>query len=167
MFMISIRSLEADDWAAVREIYAEGIATGQATLETSPPEWDVWDKSHTRELRYVALNDDNEVIGWTALTPVSGRCVYAGVAEVSVYVGSRFRGQKIGDMLLKHLIRQSEMTGYWTLQAGIFPENLASMSLHTRNGFRLIGFRENIGKMNGVWRSVNLLERRSKVVGMD
>ncbi|WP_255717725.1 GNAT family N-acetyltransferase [Dyadobacter sp. CY345] len=165
--MISIRSLEADDWAAVREIYAEGIATGQATLETSPPEWDVWDKSHTRELRYVALNDDNEVIGWTALTPVSGRCVYAGVAEVSVYVGSRFRGQKIGDMLLKHLIRQSEMTGYWTLQAGIFPENLASMSLHTRNGFRLIGFRENIGKMNGVWRSVNLLERRSKVVGMD
>ncbi|MCF0054563.1 GNAT family N-acetyltransferase [Dyadobacter sp. CY356] len=165
--MISIRSLEPADWPTVREIYAEGIATGQATLETSPPEWEVWDKSHTRELRYVAMNDDSEVIGWTALTPVSGRCVYAGVAEVSVYVGSRFRGQKIGDMLLKHLIKQSEMSGYWTLQAGIFPENLASMNLHTRNGFRLIGFRENIGKMNGVWRSVNLLERRSKVAGMD
>lgn len=165
--MISIRSLEVDDWAAVRQIYAEGIATGQATLETSPPEWEVWDKSHTQALRYVAVNDHNEIVGWTALTPVSGRCVYAGVAEVSVYVGDKFRGQKIGDMLLKHLIRQSEMLGYWTLQAGIFSENPASMNLHTNNGFRLIGFRENIGKMNGVWRSVNLLERRSLVAGID
>jgi len=165
--MISIRNLESGDWEAVCEIYAEGIATGQATLETSPPQWEVWDKSHTQDLRYVALNEHGEIVGWTALTPVSGRCVYAGVAEVSVYVGSRFRGQKIGDMLLKHLIRESESMGYWTLQAGIFAENLASMNLHIRNGFRLIGFRENIGKMNGVWRSVNLLERRSKVTGID
>jgi len=165
--MILIRTLEATDWTAVREIYAEGIATGQATLESSSPEWEVWDRSHTTDLRFVAVSDEGEIAGWTALTPVSGRCVYAGVAEVSVYVGSRFRGQKIGDMLLKHLITQSEMRGYWTLQAGIFPENLASMNLHASNGFRLIGFRENIGKMNGVWRSVNFLERRSKVSGID
>jgi len=165
--MILIRTLEASDWTAVREVYAEGIATGQATLETSPPEWEVWDRSHTTDLRFVAVSNGGEIAGWTALTPVSGRCVYAGVAEVSVYVGSRFRGQKIGDMLLKHLITQSEMKGYWTLQAGIFPENLASMNLHASNGFRLIGFRENIGKMNGVWRSVSLLERRSRVTGID
>lgn len=164
--MITIRNLEAGDWPSVREIYAEGIATGDATLETSPPEWEVWDKSHTQELRYVAVSDSGEITGWAALTPVSGRCVYAGVAEVSVYVGSNFRGQKIGDALLKHLIVQSEGSGYWTLQAGIFSENVASMKMHEKNGFRLIGCRENIGKRNGVWRSVNLLERRSKVVGI-
>jgi L-amino acid N-acyltransferase YncA len=164
--MNAIRNLEPDDWPAVREIYSEGIATGDATLETSPPEWEVWDRSHTQELRFVATSDSGEIAGWTALTPVSGRCVYAGVAEVSVYVGSKFRGQRIGDMLLKHLIGQSEKWGYWTLQAGIFPENRASMKLHGNNGFRLVGYREHIGKMNGVWRSVNLLERRSKVVGI-
>ncbi|GLU52895.1 GNAT family N-acetyltransferase [Dyadobacter frigoris] len=165
--MSTIRNLEPGDWREVREIYAQGIATGNATLETSPPEWEVWDKSHTQELRYVAISDSGEITGWAALTPVSGRCVYAGVAEVSVYVDGRFRGQKVGDMLLKHLIRQSEKKGYWTLQAGIFSENLASMNLHTKNDFRLIGYRENIGKMNGVWRSVNLLERRSQVTGIN
>jgi L-amino acid N-acyltransferase YncA len=165
--MITIRNLEPDDWAAVREIYSEGIATGDATLETSPPEWETWDKSHTPDLRFVSVSDSGEISGWAALTPVSGRCVYAGVAEVSVYVGSRFRGQRVGDIILKHLIGQSEKSGYWTLQAGIFQENMASMKLHEKNGFRLIGYRENIGKMNGVWRSVNLLERRSKVAGMD
>jgi len=165
--MVTVRNLEPNDWTAVRKIYAEGIATGQATLETSPPEWEVWDRSHTPDLRFVALSDHDEIAGWAALTPVSGRCVYAGVAEVSVYVGSIFRGQHVGDMLLKHLIGESEKSGYWTLQAGIFSENRASMKLHEKNGFRLIGYRENIGKMNGVWRSVNLLERRSKVVGMD
>lgn len=165
--MITIRNLEPDDWAAVREIYSEGIATGDATLETSPPEWETWDKSHTPDLRFVSVSDSGEISGWAALMPVSGRCVYAGVAEVSVYVGSRFRGQRVGDIILKHLIGQSEKSGYWTLQAGIFQENMASMKLHEKNGFRLIGYRENIGKMNGVWRSVNLLERRSKVAGMD
>lgn len=165
--MITIRNLEPDDWAAVREIYSEGIATGDATLETSPPEWEAWDKSHTPDLRFVAVSEKGEICGWAALTPVSGRCVYAGVAEVSVYVGSKFRGQHVGDIILKHLIGQSEKGGYWTLQAGIFRENLASMKLHEKNDFRLIGYRENIGKMNGIWRSVNLLERRSKVVGTD
>jgi L-amino acid N-acyltransferase YncA len=165
--MITIRNLEPGDWTAVREIYEQGIATGDATLETSAPEWQAWDQSHVARHRFVALSDSGEIAGWAALTPVSGRCVYAGVAEVSVYVGSRFRGQKIGDLLLKHLILESEKGGYWTLQVGIFTENAPSTRLHERNGFRMIGYRENIGKMKGVWRSVNLLERRSKVTGID
>jgi L-amino acid N-acyltransferase YncA len=165
--MITIRPLEPKDWPDVREIYAQGIATGDATLETGPPEWEVWNASHVSGLRYVAINDFDQIAGWAALTPVSGRCVYAGVAEVSVYIGNSFRGQKIGDLLLKHLIDQSEQSGYWTLQAGIFSENVASMNLHEKNGFRVIGYRENIGKMKGVWRSVNLLERRSKVTGIN
>jgi len=165
--MITIRNLEPGDWPAVLEIYVQGIATGDATLETSPPEWQSWDQSHITQHRFVAVSDSGEITGWAALTPVSGRCVYAGVAEVSVYIGSRFRGQKIGDTLLKHLILESEKGGYWTLQAGIFPENAPSINLHEKNGFRVIGYRENIGKMKGVWRSVNLLERRSKVTGID
>lgn len=165
--MITIRNLEPQDWPEVREIYIQGIATGDATLETSPPEWEVWNKSHVVELRYVAVSENNEIMGWTALTPVSGRCVYAGVAEVSVYIGSAFRGQKVGDSLLKYLIGQSEKSGYWTLQAGIFPENIPSIKLHEKNGFRVIGYREHIGKMKGIWRNVNLLERRSKITGID
>jgi L-amino acid N-acyltransferase YncA len=165
--MITIRGLEPGDWPAVCEIYEQGIATGDATLETSAPEWAVWDQSHVALHRFVALSESGEIAGWIALTPVSGRCVYAGVAEVSVYIASRFRGQKIGDTLLKHLILESEKGGYWTLQAGIFAENVPSIKLHEKNGFRLIGYRENIGKMKGIWRSVNLLERRSKVTGID
>ena len=165
--MITIRPLEPEDWPAVREIYAQGIATGEATLETSPPEWETWDQSHVAKHRFVATSDGGEIAGWAALTPVSGRCVYAGVAEVSVYIGIVFRGQQVGDALLKYLILESEKDAYWTLQAGIFPENIPSIGLHIKNGFRVIGYRENIGKMNGVWRSVNLLERRSKVVGVD
>lgn len=165
--MTTIRSLEQEDWTSVREIYVQGIATGDATLETSSPEWQSWDQSHIASLRFVAISETGEIAGWAALTPVSGRCVYAGVAEVSVYIGSHFRGQKIGDTLLKYLILESEKAGYWTLQAGIFPENVPSIKLHEKNGFRVIGYRENIGKMKGVWRSVNLLERRSKVTGID
>ena len=165
--MVTIRNLAPSDWLAVREIYLQGIATGDATLETSAPEWSAWDQSHVARHRFVALSDSGEIAGWAALTPVSGRCVYAGVAEVSVYIGSRFRGQKIGDTLLKHLILESEKGGYWTLQAGIFAENVPSIKLHEKNGFRVIGYRENIGKMKGIWRSVNLLERRSKVTGID
>ncbi|WP_353720758.1 N-acetyltransferase family protein [Dyadobacter sp. 676] len=164
---MTIRELLPNDWPVVRDIYAQGIATGQATLETSPPEWEVWDQSHVADLRYVAVTDNGEVAGWAALTPVSGRCVYAGVAEVSVYVAEAFRGQKIGDLLLKHLIIESEAKGYWTLQAGIFPENSASIRLHESNGFRIIGYREKIGKMKAVWRDVNLLERRSKTIGIN
>ncbi|MGX5856508.1 N-acetyltransferase family protein [Dyadobacter jiangsuensis] len=164
---MTIRELLPDDWPAVREIYAQGIATGQATLETSPPEWEVWDQSHVANLRYVAFADHGEVSGWAALTPVSGRCVYAGVAEVSIYIAEAFRGRKVGDLLLKHLIIESEDNGYWTLQAGIFPENPASIRLHESNGFRIIGYREKIGKINGIWRNVNLLERRSKTIGIN
>ena len=162
-----IRSLEPFDWPFVREIYVQGIATGDATLETVPPEWETWDQSHVADLRFVAVSESGEISGWAALTPVSGRCVYAGVAEVSVYVGSAYRGRKIGDQLLKHLIDKSEKGGYWTLQAGIFPENIPSINLHEKNGFRTIGYREHIGKMKGVWRNVNLLERRSAIVGID
>jgi len=165
--MIAIRNLVNTDWAAVREIYAQGIATGDATLETAAPEWEIWDRSHTAAHRYVAISETGEIAGWTALTPVSGRCVYAGVAEVSVYVAAEYRGMRVGDTLLKHLIAESEKSGYWTLQAGIFNENNASMKLHQTNGFRVIGYRENIGKMNGIWRSVNLLERRSKITGIN
>lgn len=163
---MTIRELVPDDWSAVREIYAQGIETGQATLETSPPEWEVWDQSHVADLRYVAVASNGEVAGWAALTPVSGRCVYAGVAEVSIYIAQAYRGRKIGDLLLKHLVIESEGKGYWTLQAGIFPENPASIRLHERNGFRIIGYREKIGRMKGVWRDVNLLERRSKTIGI-
>ena len=165
--MISIRPLEPADWPAVREIYTQGIATGEATLETSAPEWDVWDQAHVADLRYVAVTEEGVIAGWIALTPVSGRCVYAGVGEVSVYIAADFKGQKIGDLLLKYLIEESEQQGYWTLQAGIFPENIPSINLHQKNGFRIIGYRENIGKMKGVWRSVSLLERRSKVTGIN
>jgi len=164
---MTIRELLPNDWPVVRDIYAQGIATGQATLETSPPEWEVWDQSHVANLRYIAISDSGDVAGWAALTPVSGRCVYAGVAEVSIYIAEAFRGQKIGDLLLKHLIIESEGKGYWTLQAGIFPENPASIRLHEKNGFRIIGYREKIGKMKGAWRDVNLLERRSKTIGIN
>ena len=164
---MTIRELLPNDWPSDRKIYAQGIATGQATLEISPPEWELWDQSHVANLRYVAVSDSGEVAGWAALTPVSGRCVYAGVAEVSIYIAEAFRGQKIGDLLLKHLIIESEGKGYWTLQAGIFPENPASIRLHENNGFRIIGYREKIGKMKGAWRDVNLLERRSKTIGIN
>ncbi|MBE9464186.1 GNAT family N-acetyltransferase [Dyadobacter subterraneus] len=164
--MVTIRILQPSDWEAVRQIYMEGISTGNATFETKAPEWESWDQSHVSGLRFVAINDEGKIMGWAALTPVSGRCVYAGVAEVSVYIGAEFRGQKTGDFLLSYLIRKSEESGYWTLQAGIFEENAASIGLHQKHGFRIIGYREKLGKMNGTWRNVNLLERRSKTVGI-
>jgi phosphinothricin acetyltransferase len=159
-----IREMEAADWPAVRTIYAEGIATGNATFETKPPEWADWDKAHRPDSRFVA-EADGTVYGWAALTPVSGRCVYAGVAEVSVYVSEAGRGKGIGARLLQKLVETSEHTGLWTLQAGIFPENTASVRLHEKAGFRLIGRREKIGQMQGVWRDTLLFERRSQIVG--
>jgi len=164
--MISIRELEPGDWQEVKNIYMEGIATGQATFQTDAPSWEDWDKGHLNILRYVAIAED-QIAGWVALTPVSGRPVYAGVTEVSVYISEKFRGQKIGYQLLDYLINASEKQGVWTLQAGIFPENHASLSLHRKLGFRIIGFREKVGKQHGVWRDVNLLERRSKIAGTD
>lgn len=155
----------AADWPAVRSIYMEGIGTGNATFETSPPEWPVWDANHRPDCRFVA-EDADAVCGWTALTPVSGRCVYAGVAEVSVYVAEASRGQGIGIRLLESLVQASETAGLWTLQAGIFPENEASVRIHERAGFRLVGRRERIGQMQGAWRDTLVLERRSNIVGI-
>ena len=155
--------MRAADWPAVRTIYAEGIATGQATFETTLPEWPEWDQDHLQVPRLV-MRSGEELAGWAALNPVSERCVYGGVAEVSIYVGQAYRGQGMGKALLEELIERSEALGIWTLQAGIFPENEASIGLHLANGFRLVGTRERLGQLNGVWRDVTLLERRSAII---
>jgi phosphinothricin acetyltransferase len=153
------------DWPAVRAIYLEGIATGNATFETEAPSWESWDAAHAAEPRLLARDAGGAVLGWAALTPVSGRCVYAGVGDLSVYVASSARGRGVGRALLLALVSESERAGIWTLQAGIFPENEASLALHKSCGFRDVGRRERIGKMNGVWRDVILLEKRSGTVG--
>jgi len=162
---MTIEKLTQKYFPSVRKIYEEGIVTGNATFQTESPEWDEWNKSHLSECRLVAIDND-VVMGWAALTPVSGRCVYAGVAEVSVYVGALHRGKGVGKFLLENLIQESESKNIWTLQAGIFPENKSSLALHQRLGFRQIGYREKIGQMKGVWRDTMLLERRSKIVGI-
>ena len=159
-----LRDMTAADWPRVQAIYEEGIATGDATMETSAPAWEVWDAGHLKTCRFVAVDADR-LIGWAALSPVSGRCVYAGVAEVSVYVSAAARGRGIGRLLLQALVAESERNGIWTLQAGIFPENHASVAIHERCGFRLVGRREKLGQRNGVWRDVLLLEKRSATVG--
>ncbi len=161
---IFLRPMTAADWPEAAEIYREGLETGNATFQNSVPNWEEWDAAHLKTGRIVA-EMGGAVAGWAALTPVSGRCVYEGVAEVSVYVGQKFRGAKIGSQLLEKLVLQSEADGLWTLQAGVFPENLASLKIHETAGFRQVGFREKIGKMGGVWRDTVLLERRSKQIG--
>jgi phosphinothricin acetyltransferase len=161
-----VMEMMPDDWEQVAAIYREGIDTGNATFETGVPTRKVWNSAHVAGCSLVARSGDT-VLGWAALSPTSGRRVYAGVAEVSVYVGEKHRSQGVGDTLLKALIDRSEDRGIWTLQAGIFPENKASVSLHKKNGFREVGIRERVGRMNGVWRDVLLMERRSKKVGND
>ena len=163
---IEIREMAAEDWEPVRAIYLAGIATRQATFETEAPTWTDWNKPHLPAPRLVAVSDE-EIAGWAALSPVSARPVYAGVAEVSVYVGEKMRGRGVGTLLLEALVKESEKIGVWTLQASIFPENAASVSLHKSFGFRQVGTRERIGKMKGVWRDTVLFERRSKLVGRD
>jgi phosphinothricin acetyltransferase len=153
--------MTADDWPGVRAIYLEGIATGDATFETAGPEWPEWDARHLPHSR-LAARQAGDILGWAALSPVSSRPVYRGVAEVSIYVAARARGQGIGRGLLQALIAESTSHGVWTLQAGIFPENTASIKLHRRAGFRLVGTRERIGQMtDGRWRDTILLERRA------
>jgi phosphinothricin acetyltransferase len=161
----SIEKMTPEDWEAVCAIYQEGLATGNATFETTPPNWDEWDKNHLPECRLVARSTA-QVVGWAALSPVSRRQVYRGVAEVSIYITAQARGQGMGKALLRALVLESEQAGIWTLQAGIFPENVYSIALHKVCGFREVGRREGIGQMNGVWRDVVLMERRSKVVGV-
>ncbi|MBN2084587.1 MAG: N-acetyltransferase [Anaerolineales bacterium] len=156
--------MESGDWPSVRAIYMEGIATGNATFETSAPEWEEWDSKHLMEARLVA-EADGMVVGWAALTPASGRCVYSGVAELSIYIASAMRGKGVGKALIAKAVEESEAGGFWTLRSGIFPENKASLALHQKFGFRILGTQERIGKMNGRWRDVVLMERRSAVVG--
>lgn len=163
---IIFKPMTADDWTSVAEIYRQGIETGNATFQQETPTWNDWDSGHIKSCRIVAVIK-NEIVGWAALTSVSGRCVYAGVAEVSVYVSSKYHRQKIGTKLLDRLIFESENEKFWTLQAGIFPENSASLKIHEQLGFRKIGYREKIGKMKGMWLDTVLLERRSKVIGID
>src|SRR6185436_7667695 len=163
---LQIRTMTAEDWEPVRAIYLAGIATGQATFETEAPTWMTWNNTHLPAPRLVAIS--SEVLGgWAALAPVSARPVYAGVAEVSVYVAEQMRGKGIGKLLLENLVTQSEENRIWTLQASIFPENAASISLHNTCGFRVVGRRQRIAKMKGVWRDTLLFERRSKLVGVD
>jgi len=157
--------MTAEDWPSVRQIYEEGIATGNATFEKSAPDYDAWDRGHLSRCRLVA-REDGEVAGWAALSPVSSRCVYGGVAEVSVYVRETARGRGVGLALMKALVEESEKAGIWTLQAGIFPENAASIDVHGKVGFRIVGVREKLGVMDGRWRDVVLMERRSGVVGV-
>ena len=163
---IEIVPMSADDWSSVSDVYASGIATGQATFQTTVPTWAEWDSAHLESCRIVARTaEDGAIVGWAALSRVSSRCVYAGVAEVSVYIGESARGQGLGRRLLEKLIGESEREGIWTLQSGIFPENEASVALHVSCGFRIVGRRERIGRMNGVWRDNLLLERRSQKIG--
>ncbi len=158
---MTITKLLAEHWTAVKAIYEEGIATGNATFQTEAPEWSVWDNAHLPHSRLVALSEAGILVGWAALSLVSSRSVYAGVAEVSVYIAAGQRGRKIGEALLAALITESERNNIWTLQASIFPENVASLRIHARCGFRQVGYRERIGQMHGVWRDTVLVERRA------
>jgi len=163
---LKIRNLAAADWLVVRSIYLDGISTGEATFETTAPTWERWDRVHLPAPRLVAISNEN-IVGWAALSLVSARSVYGGVAEVSVYISSGWHGHGIGRELLQTLVNESEKNGIWTLQASVFPENVASISLHKSCGFREVGTRAHIGKLNGVWRDTLLLELRSKKVGCD
>jgi L-amino acid N-acyltransferase YncA len=162
-----IDDLKPSDWNQARAIYLEGIQTGHATLETQTPDWERWDADHLPHCRFVARGEDEVIVGWAALSPVSARRVYSGVAEVSVYVAASARGRGVGRRLLSALIACSEQHGIWTLQAGILAENDSSIRLHGSCGFREVGRRERIGKLGGQWRDVILLERRSEVTGLE
>ena len=163
--MLEIRFFQTADWPLVQEIYQQGIDTKIATFQEKAKAWEAWDRTTLEECRLVAVEND-EIVGWAALSSVSSRAVYAGVAEVSIYVAADHHGQGIGKRLLMALVEEFEEAGIWTLQAGIFPENTASIMLHKKCGFREVGLREKIGHMEGKWRDVLLLERRSKVVGI-
>jgi phosphinothricin acetyltransferase len=158
-----VRDLRPGDWPQVASIYEDGIRTGNATFETGVPLWDEWDAGHSEHRLVAEL--EGRIAGWAALSPTSDRCCYAGVAENSVYVGEWARGRGVGRVLLEELIVRSEAAGIWTLQAGIFPENTASVRLHMVCGFRLVGVRERLGVAGGHWRDVLLLERRSEIIG--
>jgi phosphinothricin acetyltransferase len=160
---IKTRKLEEGDFNALIEIYRYGIETGNATFDKNPPGWEEWNYGHLRTCR-IAAEANSVLIGWAALSPISKKDAYRGAAEVSIYIAKDFTGRGIGKKLLDELIRQSEADGIWTLEAKIFPENTASIKLHTSCGFREVGYRERIGMLNGVWRNTVLMERRSKII---
>lgn len=162
----TIRSLIVSDWPVVKEIYQLGIDTGDATYETIAPEAEALAMKFLPEPQLVA-EDNGQLIGWAMLSAVSSRCVYGGVAETSIYIHSGYQGRGVGRALLSALVPLSEKLGFWTLQAQIFPENKASIALHERHGFRQVGYREKLGKRNGIWRDVLFWERRSQIVGND
>jgi L-amino acid N-acyltransferase YncA len=161
-----IREMQPQDGRKVIEIFQEGIAGGNATFDTTAPTWEVWDQKFFNVCRFVLEDTDENVVGWAALQPISNRDCFKGVAEVSIYLKNEVQGKGLGSMLLRKLISDSEEHEFWTLQSGIFPENNASIYVHKKWGFQLVGKREKIGQMNGIWRDIILLERRSKVVGI-
>ena len=159
-----IRKMQPEDSNDVLDIFQQGINGRNATFDKEIPTWEYWDKSHFAVSRFVLLNEDEKVVGWCALKPTSDRECFKGVAEISIYLDNEFQSRGLGKLLLKKLILDSEENGFWTLQAGIFPENAASISLHQSLGFRKVGVREKIAEMHGVWRDIVLLERRSTVI---
>ncbi len=164
---VSFRPLVAADWPAVAEIYRQGIESGNATFETEVPDWESWNAARHPDCRIVA-ELGGEVAGYAGLSPVSGRCVYGGVCEVMIYIAESARGRGLGGRLLNHLAAESEALGIWTLQAGIFPENGASIRIFEKAGFRILGIHERLGRFHdGRWRDVVMMERRSEVVGVD
>jgi L-amino acid N-acyltransferase YncA len=160
---MELAPMRLEDWPAVRTIYEAGIATGDATFETTAPDWAAWDAAHLADHRLVA-HLDGRVAGWTALAPVSDRCAYVGVAEDSIYVAPEVQGRGVGRALLAAVVASAEQAGIWTIQTGIFPENRPSMRLHKACGFRVVGVRERLGQLHGRWRDVVLLERRSPAI---
>lgn len=163
---MEIKPITPDNFPEVVSIYQQGLATNIATFQNDLPQWEEWHKGHLDFCR-ISIYEGTKMLGWTALTPVSSRCVYAGVAEVSVYVAQDQRGKGIGKILLNELIKQSEANGIWTLQSGIFSENQNSIKLHEKCGFRMVGYREKIGKKDGIWKDNVLMEHRSKNIGID
>jgi phosphinothricin acetyltransferase len=163
--MITIRPFVKSDFPSVKDIYQQGIDSGDATFQEQAKDYDDWNESLLPNCRLVAENN-GQVIGWAALSSASNRCVYSGIAEVSVYVSSNSQGSGVGNSLLDALIKASEEEGIWTLQAGIFPENKVSIHIHSKHGFKMLGIREKLGQMNGIWRDIVFMERRSKVVGL-
>ena len=163
---MNIRHMDKADWEDVARIYEEGISTGFATFEQQVPNYESWDQAHIESCRLIA-EEDGQILGWAALSPVSSRCVYGGVGEVSIYIGAESRGKGVGKGLLKKLVTESEEAGFWTIQSGIFPENKGSIALHEKVGFRFIGKRERVAKIHGIWRDNLLFEKRSKNIGID
>jgi len=160
-----VRPLTPDDWPLVEAIWAEGIATRNATFETETPSWEAFDATRHRGHRLVAVDDDGALLGWAALAPVSRRPCYEGVAENSVYVSADARGRGVGRSLMEALVASADADGIWTIQTNVFPENTASVALHERVGFRVVGRRDRIAQLDGIWRDTLLLERRSRTVG--